>query len=297
MAFKLKKKSDDRRRSTKKGFKVQNYYTPSTRPIEIDMSSSKRHSKKRADTSTRNYRKFIRNILLAIFIGYVLFMLLALNSQPVIDITSSNTTGITADRYKQPLTSFLKQSIFNTNKITLRSSQIEKDMMRDFPEINSISIRYSFVGRHPEARISIDSIPITYNSNGASYLVTSRGMNVGTIETLPFQKDQILIKDESGVQTSKGNIVLRQVDVDYFIKIKQILNSKNQKVEYFRLTTSQREAELKIVGAPYFVKLYLDDNPLIEMGTYYASIKTIGEGGESPKEYIDVRAGEKVYWK
>jgi hypothetical protein len=129
------------------------------------------------------------------------------------------------------------------------------------------------------------------------YSVSQEGRNVGTVAETPADKNPLLIKDESGIQTKKGDMLLTSADSRYFTTVKQSIEAKGRRVEYMRISAIPREVFVKLTDVKYEIKMYLEDDPSSQIGTFFAAEKTLGEGGAAPTQYIDVRAGEKVFWQ
>ena len=292
--FKSKNKEPNRKRTAVVSTKVHSYYTPSQQErIDIDMSS-RRYIKR--STTLRKARLRFEKVVGIAFAAFIVYMLVALKGQPLI-VVSTNTSGITDQRYSEKINELFRSSVFNTNKLTLQRSKIEHTLLDEYPELKSAEVRYSFVGRRPEIYLEAYSLPFNYEALGKHYAVSETGKNVGLLGELPAQSNQLHIKDESGVQTKKGDYVLRSSDVSFMETVKTLLAQKGRRVENMRITSLPREVYVKISNTQYEVRMYLEDAPETEVGTFLAAEKTLGEGGEVPSQYIDVRAGEKVFWQ
>ena len=287
-------KQTPRRRSATSAGKIHSYYTPVQQDrIDIDMSSRK--AAKRT-IRIKTLRARVEQLVVIGFVIFVAYMLLVLKGLPIINIDTS-VTGYTSTRYSAKIQDIFSSSIFNTNKLTLERSSLQKQIMHDFPELSSVEVRSSFVGRRPEVYLKVNSVPFTYEALGVEYSISSEGRNVGTVTETPPEPHALLIKDESGVPTVKGDMVLTSADASYFITVKSAVEEKGRRVQYMRITSVPREVYVKLTDTKYEIKMYLEDDPKLQIGTFLAAEKTLGEGGAVPAQYIDVRAGEKVFWQ
>jgi uncharacterized Zn ribbon protein len=140
-------------------------------------------------------------------------------------------------------------------------------------------------------------IPFIYEVTGNRYSVSEVGKVVGKTESTPTVLNPLTIKDESGVPIKIGDNIITSGDIDFLTTTKSILEQKGRRVEYVRITSVPREVYVKITDVPYLARMYLDENPLQQVGSFLAAEKVLGEGGAVPSQYIDVRAGEKVFWQ
>lgn len=292
--FRKKAKSSERRHVGQDSRRVHSYYTPVQQErIEIDMAS-RRGKQKAARTGMLRHR--FEAVMGVVFVMIVLYLTLVLRGTPLL-LVDAGSTGIDESRYAARVEQLFNGSILNTNKVTLQRSSIRSKLLEEFPELSDVEVRSSFVGRRPEVYMSVEDIPFTYEALGTVYAVSTSGKNIGLLSTLPTLKQSIYIRDESGIATKKGDTVLRASDVQFITSVKEYISQKARRVEYVRLTDVQREVYVKLADVNYEIRMYLDDNPGEEVGTFLAAEKTLGEGGEVPSRYIDVRAGEKVFWQ
>lgn len=294
MLFRKKQKSEPRRHGNAVAPKVHSYYTPAQQErIDIDMSS--RRSAKRTKVIKRTVGRLEIALGVAALV-FVAYMTLSLGGEPLINVINSSP-GIDSARYSVKVSDHLRGSILNSNKLTLQKSIIEQHLKEDFPEIASIEVRYSLVGRRPEVYITVFKIPFIYEDAGNRYSVSEVGRVVGRTETTPTTASPLVIKDESGVPIKIGDNIITSGDVAFLGQTKSVLEQKGRRVEYMRITTVPREVYVKLTDTAYQLRMYLDEDPLQQVGSFFAAEKALGEGGAVPGQYIDVRAGEKVFWQ
>jgi hypothetical protein len=107
----------------------------------------------------------------------------------------------------------------------------------------------------------------------------------------------LTIADQSELEITPGKGALPARDVAFIQQLIAQFDSKKIAVESLTLPPLARELHVKIKNQPYYVKFNLDADMQQQAGSYFAVIeKLTGEKG-IPKEYIDVRVEEKVYYR
>lgn len=217
--------------------------------------------------------------------------------EPII-IGQENIPKVQLQRYETYATLILKQSVFNRFKPTLRSSDIKNHMQTEFPDISKIDVVASALGRRPTLYISRYALPYVVESRGVSYSVSSTGVVVGDLKSsIVGDGKLIVIRDESGVEIKKNQQIIRADDADFFNICTTLLNLKGRGVEGIRITTTPREAYIKLAGLSYELRVLLDDSAENQMATFLTTEKLLQGRGEVPEKYMDLRVGEKVFWK
>ncbi len=295
--FKKKKPIDTPRRSNAQGTKISNYYaSPAQTHSRPKIDSSKRGETKKEANSKKNNRVTLKNVGITILAGFFLYNLLYLRSDPIVVMDYETMTGRTAV-YEPAIQDMLKSSIFNTNKLTLRTADLEKSIKSEFPEIQQAVVSPTLVGRRPVVHLRQQELVFTIESKGTSYIIASDGVVAGEASVFTGVENTTLIRDESGVDIRKGSRVLRSDDAEFFAITSELFSKKSREVELIRITAVPREAYIKIKGLSYDLRVYLDEPADVQVGTFFSAEKTLGERGEAPGLYMDLRAGEKVYWQ
>lgn len=295
--FKKKAPLEVPRRSSAQGTKISNYYAaPAQTHSRPKIDSSKRGESKKGTAHRRNTRSTLKNVGVMLIAIFFLYNLLYLRSEPLVVIDYETVTN-RIDVYEPAIKNMLQSSIFNSNKITIRSADLEKSIVSEFPEIQQAVVSPSLVGRRPVVHLRQQELPFTIESKGKSFVIASNGVVAGEAGVFSGVENTTLIRDESGVDIRKGSRVLRGDDAEFFLNTTDIFRAKNREVELIRLTAVPREAYIKIKGLAYDLRVYLDEPAATQVGTFFSAEKTLGERGEAPAQYMDLRAGEKVYWQ
>lgn len=272
--------------------KVHSYYT--SQQVDIEVSNGK----KRRKVTRENILKtsFFKRLAVVMFVVFVILTASVLSDEPIISFYGGQKIT-NVDRYSQYIQGLLGSSVLNTNKFTLQSDKLSSMIVQQFPEISTVSVSTVVLGKKPLVRLSLYNLPITFESNGEKYAVAENGSVVGFSADFPLQKNTILVKDESGITVAKSDVVIRSDDVEFISTVKSILTAQGRALEYVRLTSVPREIFVKTKDKNYEIRMYLDDDVIQQTGSWFAVEEVVGESGESITKYIDVRAGEKVYWQ
>lgn len=295
-----KKTTINQRRSVNenlKGAKISNYYAPSTRSSGVPkIDTSKRGASSKKVSLSRAGHRNLKWLLATIFGIFVIYNLLYLRSEPIIVLdreTAVDRIGI----YEPAISNMVRSSIFNNNKLTLRAADLEGAIVKEFPEVETAVVSASLVGKRPVVHLHQQDLPFSIESNGKRYVIGANGIVAGEASGFNGISNTVFIKDESGVAVKKGDRILRSDDAEFIISATKLLKLQGREVENIVLTAVPREAYITLSDTPYKLRVYLDESVDTQIGTYFAAVKTLGERGEAPTAYIDLRAGEKVYWQ
>ncbi len=202
--------------------------------------------------------------------------------------------------YKDSVNMIWKKSLFSRTKITISTVEVRKEISKSFPEIGDIKIELPLLGRRAKVVLTPVKPAIQLVSVNGSFYVDSNGKVLGKtselikndIRNLPF------IRDESGISSDPGKIIIPGPDAKFLQNLFDQLQAQNVAVESITLPVGAAiQANLKVVGQPYYVKFILDSDPRQAVGTYLAAKAKLDSKGILPLEYLDVRVEEKVFYK
>ncbi len=284
------------------GVKVSSYYTVARRSGAID--SSKRGSTHTTTPIAVRLRRFVLSAGLYSILGVIVVISvvysLYVKADPIIIESSylshDESSVFSKDTYYQSAKSELQNNILNNSKLTLRAADIKQAMMSNAPEIASMHISLDALGARPRFVIYTYQPIFALKQGSRTFLVLENGALIESTEG--ESAHYTLIKDDSGVEATAKQRYVRQDDIAFLSYVKtEVMSKKQWGIDYFRLTDRPREVVVKATGQPYEVKMYFDEDGQQQVGSWFAALKKLGEGGEAPSEYIDVRVGEKVFYK
>lgn len=272
--------------------RVHSYYTTK------QYSGDKLSSAKRLNVNKESILKsvLLKRLAVMMFVIFVLFTVSVLSDEPIIFFADGQ--AVTAvDRYSQDIQGLLGSSLFNSNKFTLQQESLANTVKERFPELRSVTFSTVVLGKKPLVRLDVYKLPIRLLSKGEVYIVAENGVVVGKEMEFPLARDLLSIKEESGIEIHKSDKLLRSDDVQFLSSLKAILQAKGRGVEYIRLTAVPREIFVKPSDKNYEIRMYLDDDVQQQVGSWLTVERVVGESGGQVAQYIDVRAGEKVFWQ
>jgi hypothetical protein len=231
--------------------------------------------------------------VLAVFFVY---NLLYLRYEPIVVMDRETSVG-RISVYEPAIAGFMSSSLLNSNKVTLRAGDLEKRIIEEFPEIEHSRVSTSLVGKRPVVHLYQQDLLFTIESMGEKYVIARNGIVAGEASTFSGTNGTIPIRDESGIDVKKGSRILRSDDAEFFTAVSKIMDRQGREVELIRLTTVPREAFIKLAELQYELRVFLDEPADEQMGTFFSAERTLQGRGEAPLVYMDLRAGEKVFWQ
>lgn len=112
-----------------------------------------------------------------------------------------------------------------------------------------------------------------------------------------FRSGVPLIQDKSGIEIKLGQQVLPSTTVQFVKQTYDQLAATQLKASGFVLPVSINELDIYIEGLPYFIKTDTSGDARLQIGSFLATKNHLEKQGIAPKEYIDVRVEEKVFYK
>jgi hypothetical protein len=281
--------------------RVQSYYTATKRTSQGSDEGRGKNQRK----NTLSFKDIISaNGSIGLYVGlaalavFLFATLTSLSSEPIISINKP-TPKHRLDKYEDFAKDRLQSSILNSSKLTLRSSNISDAMKQQFPELSDVEVSSVLLGKKPDITLTRLDIPYRVKSGAKTYMVSSAGVVVGEESELQDMSDKTVINltDDSGATISKGQRIIRSDDSSFYSVLAKMFESRGRGVDSIRLSAVPREAFIRPSGAAYDLRVYLDDSAGEQLARYFVVEKLLQGRGEAPVKYIDLRAGEKVYWQ
>lgn len=240
------------------------------------------------------YQLFLRWIVVISALVVIVFILIASNT-PIIRIASDEVPISTTTEYGSTATSLIKSSVLNRTKLTFDYLGFELKMKERHPEIASVDTSFALVGSKPVVRLSFYSPVLRVLSNGKSWLVDSRGVAIATTRDIDNKLAQIT--DEIGVAKELGDAVISGDDVEFILTISRVAKEKGINIDKYTTPIIPKQLDVRVVGEQYYTKFNLNEDPKEQVGAWLIAREKLTSLGQTPVEYIDLRASEKVYWK
>lgn len=199
--------------------------------------------------------------------------------------------------YQDAVQRILAQKPAYRTKLTIDTDGINKQLLQDYPELSAADVSLPLIGRTPS--LQLQPAPVAARlvaSNGQSYVLSSDGRAISTnVDAAPVSSP--MLTDQSGVVVSVGAQVLPRDDMRFITRLQYQLASQDLKIESMLLPAAGRQLHIKLDGKSYVVKFSFAGDVLQQVGAYRSVQKKLDRDGITPAEYIDVRVGDRSYYK
>lgn len=257
-----------------------------------------------ASERLQNARKPLVMLVVAavvVIVGYATW----LSGTPQIDLAVvSNTKNAYAlhsvQDYQASASKTLDSSLFNHNKLTVDSASVVRDLLNNYPEIQTASVTIPVIGHVPVVHIQpYKPAFIVTTAYDAAYVVDSGGRAVVSVSQVPDISVLHLrtIQDKSGLHITEGQQALSSGTISFTQTILNLLSAAHLSVNDLILPPASSELDVYMQGAPYFIKYNLQSDPKLQTGTYLAAIGRLQKDHTVPSQYIDVRVPGRVYYR
>lgn len=187
----------------------------------------------------------------------------------------------------------------NSNKLTVNAQKVAGDLKRQFPELQEVSVSLPVIGNRPVVYIQ-PAVPqlILVAQNGV-FILDGNGRALISGNQVPqLSRLQIpSVTDQSGLGIQTGEIALPRAIVRFISEVVGQLKAKNLTVTSLTLPPGTNELYVKLDGVGYFVKFNLHGQARAEAGAFLATKQYLEQQRKVPREYIDVRVENKIFYK
>lgn len=201
--------------------------------------------------------------------------------------------------YQAAANKVLNGSILNRNKITVDADSISRALLKQFPDIGSVSVTIPLAAHRPIVYVE-DAQPtaILIVSNG-SFALDNSGKAIFEATSPAQLNDPNLpvIADPSNLSLKLNEQALPSNYMSFIETVVGQLNAKGFKASSLTLPAATNELDIGIAGQPYFVKFNLENNdPRQQAGTFLATIANLSSQHITPTKYVDVRIDGRAYY-
>lgn len=265
-------------------------------------NSSPRKAEKTVDLSRvgKGVRLIPTLLAVVVIIGSILFSL-TLTAHPSVE-TVNDEPSLYRDPEEYALVAeeIINQSIGNRTKLTINTESIETAILDKFPELDAVVLRLPVLGRKPTLVLGINNPSILLAGNTKTYVLDRSGVAVSGASVLPQQARTGLpvLRDQSGIEITTGKQAVTTDTVTFVMIVLEQLKAKGLTVSELTLPlTGANQLDIHIKGLGYYVKTDLMSDARKQIGSFLAVKDDLEGKGVTPRDYIDVRAGEKVFYK
>lgn len=277
--------------------KVFSYYTSSHKQL----TNTQRVDRLKFTSAPRNqYLIFARQHWFGLIAAIVLVVssvyIITLSMTP--QVTVNGTVYRTTTEYNQLAQSALKSNVLNVLKPTLQRAAIEKKLKEQIPEAKTVQVSAPLLGRRANVVITMDEpAAVMKQSNTQDLIVSERGRLLLAATQSKGTTDLPVIINNTGVTGKAGEQFLRPDDMRSLLQLMQQVKLSGSSASFILPPQTREIIMLEPSRGVYQVRFLFGDTMLQQFGAMRATQKKLQELGQTPVEYMDVRLGNKVFYK
>ena len=203
--------------------------------------------------------------------------------------------------YQRAASQLFAKSLSSSNKITVNTATIARQLEAAFPELTNVSVALPLIGHRPIVYIqAVKPALILVTNGGPSFVVNKDGRVEADASSVTNLKRLAVpvVHDRSGVILKLGATALSSEDVSFITTVLQELVHGNIAVGNLSLPAASRELDMSIQNQPFYVKFNLEsDSARQQAGTFLATWHYLKQHNQVPSQYIDVRVDGRAYYK
>lgn len=222
---------------------------------------------------------------------------LGVSAQPRIQINGELDSSDSAQHqeYERIVASaFAKLPTTARTKLTFDSEALAVQLQKNHPELGGVRISLPFFGQRPIVHLETPPRSFVYSNGRVSSAILDSS---GRVLSLGGSSDLPRVIDTSALEVEVGKQVLPSDEAAFMRLAFNEFKQAGVTVESFNLPPVVGRLELRLQGAPYFVRMTTQHPPAEQIGAYLATRASLVEKGITPAEYVDVRVSGRIYYK
>ncbi len=223
------------------------------------------------------------------------------SSSQVVQLGASQATYLhSRETYAAAADRLLAGSIWNRNKITVNTAHISKDLLAQFPELDSVSVTLPLLAHRPLIYVEPSQPALVMTGSNGSFVIGSSGkalIGADSPAALPQAKLPV-VTDQSGLKLQLNKQALPGTTVNFIQQVIAQLAAKHFQVSAMTLPPAASELDVQLAGQPYKIKFNLHSDMAREQaGTFLATITQLQKQSITPAQYVDVRVPGRAYYQ
>lgn len=277
--------------------RVKSYYTASKKQLdEFDRTSRLQQETPNKKISIKNIMRFI--LFISIF-GVILYGFIVLYGQPRVELSGGEPYR-SIQEYQAVVASAVDESVANRFKPSLKTEEIARSVKEALPEAILVDVTARVFGGSPEAAILISPAFAVFNQSGYDSIVLSnRGRLAIDVKNTTLSVASLSsIENQSGYNYKIGDQVFKPSEMEALVELQHQFNEAGESPVKYILPEKPRE--IWVIYKDYKILFSLDVGAPIttQFGAFKAIKIEVEQGRQAPpKEYIDVRLGDRVFIK
>ncbi len=241
-------------------------------------------------------------VAIAIIVIAICYSTIISVGSPKIVPLSESTPTILRDtsEYEQGIAEIMGKSVWNRSKLTINTKELAEQIKEQYSELGSAAVTIPIIGRRPIVQIAPAKPALIVGSQNSGLIVGTDGRALMSLNELPENQlnDLIRVEDTLNTQVKMGELLLSSKTVDYIQQLKYYFGQKNITIDYVQLPAVANELHLRLKDTPYIIKFNMQSDSRQQAGSYLALIESLqSQAKPLPKEYVDVRIDDRVYYK
>jgi hypothetical protein len=221
--------------------------------------------------------------------------LLSASTNPIVRIGENEVIIKNQSEYEETAKQFIKSSPLNRTKLTFDYLGFELMMKDKYTEISTVETSFALVGNRPVVRLMFHEPILIVESVGKRWLVDKWGVALSEVA----EKDLTLpiLTDEIGLAIEVGDYLLSSGDVELLLLIHKTAEEKGIGIDKYTTPLTSKQLNVRVAGEGYYTKFNLSEDKREQVGAWLVAREQLNKLGQTPTEYLDIRASGKAYWK
>lgn len=248
-------------------------------------------------------RQLRRQHVMSMLVIFIVFLLaVGLDSTPkvvVLGDTSHRFALQDLSVYQRFAHQALGKSFANNNKLTIDADAVATRIEQQYPEVHAASISLPVFGRKPTLYIQPATPQMILSTASGRFVLDADGRALAAAEDTVVPDETVVptVVDQSDLPIKKGEIALPSRSVAFITEVAGQLSAKKINVETWTLPARTSQLDVKVNGAPFYVKFNLQGRAREQAGTFLALQNDLANKRISVGQYIDVRVPGRAYYK
>jgi hypothetical protein len=207
------------------------------------------------------------------------------------------------DIYARAAGALIDGSALNRNKLTVNTTAIADGMLRQFPELQSVTVSLPLLGHTPTFYLKPADPALVLASGDDSFVIDLQGRALSrAASTSQLERLNIpTVTDQSDVAVGLGRQTLPRRTAAFVAGVSRQLRASDVSVKAMIMPAGASELHVYVNEAPYYIKYNIQDEAgeaaEVQTGTYLAVRKYLSDKARQPAQYIDVRLQGRAYYK
>lgn len=279
----------------------QDFYSYHANRQTAPQNTTARQSSPVQSTSSRWTGQRLLTLSIVLIVGLCLGYTTTLTTNPKVVVATAGQADTLrpVTTYQQKAEELFSESILSRTKMTIDTAKLSQEVQTAFPELTNVQITLPLMGHRPTVQAIGETPSALLAARSGVYVLGESGRALVKVSDIKGAGglDLPTIRDEADLDVKVGQAILTKQDVAYITTITKQFAAQKTVIDSITLPALASELHVRIAGQPYFIKFSLLTDARVTYGQYAALKKKLEADGVTPKEYIDSRVEERVYYR